>query len=79
MEDYPVKIRKWLYPLSWIYGLGVDLRNWLFHIGVLKAKSYPVPVICVGNITAGGTGKTPHIEYLVELLKDRYSIAVLSR
>lgn len=79
MEDYPVKIRKWLYPLSWIYGLGVDLRNWLFHIGVLKSKSYPVPVICVGNITAGGTGKTPHIEYLVELLKDRYSIAVLSR
>lgn len=79
MEDYPVKIRKWLYPLSWIYGLGVDLRNWLFNIGVLKSKSYPVPVICVGNITAGGTGKTPHIEYLVELLKDRYSIAVLSR
>lgn len=79
MEDNPIKIRKWLYPLSWIYGIGVEFRSWLFSTGILKSKSYPLPVICVGNITVGGTGKTPHIEYLVELLKSRYKVAVISR
>ena len=53
-----------LYPLSWLYGLGVGLRNFLFNQGILKQQSYPIPLICVGNITVGGTGKdTPMSSY----------------
>ena len=66
-------------PLSWIYGVGVLVRNRLFDLGVLKQKSYSIPVISVGNITVGGSGKTPHVEYLVTLLKDKVKTAVLSR
>lgn len=63
-----VKIYKPLYPLAWLYGLGVRLRNALFDCGVLRSVSFPLPVICVGNLTVGGTGKTPHTEYLIRLL-----------
>ena len=75
----PPKIRSGLRPLSWLYGLGVGLRNVLFDNGVLKQKEYSVPVICVGNLTVGGTGKTPHIEYIIRLLSDKYKVAVVSR
>ena len=51
----------------------------LFDMNILKSKSYAVPVIAVGNITVGGTGKTPHVEYLIRLLKDKFSVAMLSR
>lgn len=71
-----------LYPFSLIYGAVVIFRNWLFNIKVLESKSYRASgskVICVGNITMGGTGKTPVTEYLVRLLKDNYSVCVLSR
>lgn len=54
-------------------------RNRAFDTGVLKSREFDVPTICVGNITVGGTGKTPHIEYIARLLKARYTIAVLSR
>ena len=47
-----------LYLLSWLYGSGVNLRNFLFSQGILKQQTYPIPLICVGNITVGGTGKT---------------------
>ena len=76
--DY-IKINEWLTPLSWLYGLGVTLRNKLFDIGVLSQRAYDIPVISVGNITVGGSGKTPHVEYLVSLLKDHVKTAVLSR
>ena len=66
-------------PLSWLYGIGVDIRNSLFDMGVLKSVSYDIPIINVGNITVGGTGKTPHVEYLIRLLSGRYRVAVLSR
>ena len=79
MEGDFIKINKWLLPLSWLYGAGVKLRNMLFEMGVLKSRSFQVPVISVGNITVGGTGKTPHVEYLVNLLKDQFNVAVLSR
>ena len=72
-------IRKALTPLSWIYGMVVEFRNFLFDNGFLKQKVYPVPVICVGNITVGGTGKTPHIEYISALLSKQYKVAVVSR
>ncbi len=68
-----------LLPLSWIYGGMVNFRNFLFDHHLLKSHAFPVPVISVGNITVGGTGKTPHIEYLLSLLGDKFRPAVLSR
>ena len=79
MEGDFIKIRESLLPLSWFYGLGVGVRNFCFDVGLLKSRSFHVPVISVGNITVGGTGKTPHVEYLVALLKERFRVAVLSR
>lgn len=74
-----VHINKWLLPVSWLYGLIVYFRNKLFDWKIFSQKQFPIPVICIGNITVGGTGKTPHTEYLVELLKNQYKVAVLSR
>ena len=74
-----IKINDWLLPLSWIYGSIVRFRNWLFDIGLKKSKAFSIPIISVGNITVGGSGKTPHVEYLVRLLHDKVKIAVLSR
>ena len=79
MEGDFIKINKWLLPLSWLYGLAIKFRNILFDVGILKSRSFQVPVISVGNITVGGTGKTPHVEYLTRLLKDTFNVAVLSR
>ena len=79
MEGDFIKVRDWLLPLSWIYGCLVRLRNFFFDVGILKSHSFSVPIIAVGNITVGGTGKTPHVEYLIKLLKGRSKIAVLSR
>lgn len=79
MEGDFIKINHWLTPLSWLYGLGVGIRNFLFDIGVLESRAFSVPIISVGNITVGGAGKTPHVEYLIRLLKERFNVAVLSR
>ena len=79
IEGDLISINKKLLPLSWLYGLGVGFRNLLFEMGILKSRPYSTPVISVGNITVGGTGKTPHVEYLIRLLKDRAKVAVLSR
>ena len=79
MEGDLIYINRKLRPLSWLYGLGVGFRNMLFEMGILKSRSFHVPVISVGNITVGGTGKTPHVEYLIRLLKDVSKVAVLSR
>src|SRR5574344_170644 len=79
MEGDFIKINDWLLPLSWLYGMGVKLRNYMFEIGILKSRSFDTPVISVGNITVGGTGKTPHVEYLIRLLQDKVKGAVLSR
>ena len=80
MEENFIKIYHWLYPLSWLYGIGVCLRNKLFDWGWLRSKSFDVPVICVGNLAVGGTGKTPHTEYLIKLLqKNGVNVATLSR
>lgn len=80
MEENFIKIHHWLYPLSWLYGLGVCLRNKLFDWGWLRSKSFDVPVICVGNLAVGGTGKTPHTEYLIKLLlREKLHVATLSR
>lgn len=73
----PRKICLWL-P-SVIYGAVTALRNRLYDLGILKSRTFPLPVICVGNITVGGTGKTPHVIYITQLLSDMMQVAVLSR
>lgn len=71
--------RLFLLPLTLIYGFITLVRNTLFDLKILKEKEFSTPLISVGNITVGGTGKTPHIEYLIDILKDKFNIAVLSR
>jgi tetraacyldisaccharide 4'-kinase len=73
------KLRRLLWPCALLYGTGVRIRNLFFDWGLLPSQSYPVPLLCVGNLTAGGSGKTPMVEYLIRLLKERYRVAVLSR
>ena len=72
-------LRKALAPFALLYGMGVWLRNRLFDWKVLPAEQYDLPVICVGNLAVGGTGKTPMTEYLIRLTRNRYRVAVLSR
>lgn len=68
-----------LLPISKVYGVVMAVRNKLFDMGILKQHTFDIPVIVVGNIAMGGTGKTPHTEYVVEALRDDYHIGVLSR
>lgn len=68
-----------LYPFSLLYGLVLWIRNRLYDNGVLTSVEFDLPVIAVGNLSVGGTGKTPHVEYLIRLLKDHYKTATLSR
>ncbi|MGZ9735524.1 tetraacyldisaccharide 4'-kinase [Flavobacterium sp. GNP002] len=72
-------LRKLLFPFAILYGLITSIRNFLFDKGILKSYSFDLPVIAVGNLSVGGTGKTPQIEYLIRLLSDKYKIATLSR
>ncbi len=68
-----------LLPFALLYGVVIFFRNLFFDIGLFPVKRYAIPIISVGNLRTGGTGKTPHVEYLVRLLKNEYNIAVLSR
>ncbi|MDL2231034.1 tetraacyldisaccharide 4'-kinase, partial [Bacteroidales bacterium OttesenSCG-928-L19] len=68
-----------LLPFSWLFGTVTFLRRWLYEKGVLSSEKSSVATICVGNLKVGGTGKTPHIEYLIRLLRKDFSVAVLSR
>lgn len=71
--------RIFLFPFSLIYGSITWLRNKFFDWGLLPSQSYKHALIGTGNLSTGGTGKTPHIEYLIKLLKDKYKVATLSR
>lgn len=73
------KLRLLLLPISAIYALVTGVRNILFDLGLKKSEAFKTPIISIGNITVGGTGKTPHTEYLIKLLKPNYKIATLSR
>jgi tetraacyldisaccharide 4'-kinase len=68
-----------LYPLSLIYGIVTSIRNFLYDSKIWKTTDFHIPIISVGNITVGGTGKTPHAEYIIGLLKKEFSVAFLSR
>lgn len=72
-------LRKILFPFAILYGSITSIRNFLFDQGILKSYSFQLPVIVVGNLSVGGTGKTPQIEYLIRLLSEHYAIATLSR
>lgn len=72
-------LRILLFPISLLYGLGVVFRNLLYDTGLLKSVSFQIPVICVGNVSIGGTGKSPMVEYLCRYLKDSHHPAILSR
>lgn len=79
MTNGNIHLYRSLTPLALLYRMGVSFRNKLFDWGILRSEEFDIPLICVGNITVGGTGKTPHIEYLIRLLSDKYRVAVISR
>ncbi|HTD95152.1 MAG TPA: tetraacyldisaccharide 4'-kinase, partial [Chitinophagaceae bacterium] len=64
-------------PFAILYWLGIAIRNWFYDKKILRSESFALPLICVGNLSVGGTGKSPMVEYLVRLLKDRFKIATL--
>ena len=68
-----------LWPISKLYEFGVTCRNRLFDWGILKQEEFNVPIVVIGNIAVGGTGKTPHTEYIIKELQSRYNLAILSR
>lgn len=68
-----------LFPFALLYWLGVAIRNWLYNSNILKSSSFGLPLVCVGNLSVGGTGKSPMVEYLIRLLKDKFKIATISR
>ena len=74
-----ILLRKILFPFAVLYGWVTQCRNFLYDKGFLKSYSFDIPIIAVGNLSVGGTGKTPQIEYLIRLLSDNYKIATLSR
>jgi tetraacyldisaccharide-1-P 4'-kinase len=72
-------ISKVLFPLTCWYAVGVRFRNMFYSMGIIKQEAPHITTIGVGNLSTGGTGKTPHVEYLLRLLADQYPTAMLSR
>src|SRR3989337_2772762 len=68
-----------LLPFALIFGLIVWIRNWLYDKNISRSASFGLPIICVGNLSVGGTGKSPMVEYLVRTLKNEFKVATLSR
>ena len=68
-----------LMPVSFLYKLGVLLRHRLFDWGILKQEKFDIPVVCIGNITVGGTGKTPMAEMVIAYMAQRHHVALISR
>ncbi|MET0298180.1 MAG: tetraacyldisaccharide 4'-kinase [Flavitalea sp.] len=68
-----------LLPFALLYWLGIAIRNWLYDKNISKSTGFGLPLICVGNLSVGGTGKSPMVEYLLRLLKDQWPTATLSR
>jgi tetraacyldisaccharide 4'-kinase len=68
-----------LLPFALIYWLAIAIRKWMYDKKIFQSASFGLPVICVGNLSVGGTGKSPMVEYMVEMLKDKFNVATLSR
>jgi len=68
-----------LLPISLLYGLVIIIRNFLYDKKIFHSASFNLPIVCIGNLAMGGTGKSPMVEYLIELLQDNFRIAILSR
>ena len=68
-----------LLPFSLVYGLIIYIRNWLFDRNILRSATFNLPLICIGNLAVGGTGKSPMVEFLIAKLKNKYNVAILSR
>ena len=66
-------------PLSWLYGMVVHIRHKLFDLKILRSEEFDIPVVCIGTLTVGGTGKTPVAELLIERFSEHYRVGVLSR
>ena len=79
MSKESIKLHWLLAPLAFLYKLVIGIRNKFFDWKILPSEEFDTPVISVGNLTVGGTGKTPHTEYLIKLLKDKHKVALLSR
>src|SRR5215467_9885511 len=72
-------IRILLLPFSFIYAVIIIIRNWCFSRKIFASTSFNLPIICIGNLAVGGTGKSPMVEFLIKKLKDHFQIAILSR
>lgn len=72
-------MRLLLLPISLLYSIAIRFRHLLYDSGIIRSRSFDFPVICIGNLCLGGSGKTPHTEYLIRLLKENYRIGVVSR
>ncbi len=70
---------KLLYPFALLYGIIIGIRNLLFDFNLLKQEQFGIPIISIGNLNMGGSGKTPHVEYFINYYKEKYNIAVISR
>jgi tetraacyldisaccharide 4'-kinase len=68
-----------LFPFALLYWLGIGIRNWLYDKRIYQSTSFGLPLICVGNLSVGGTGKSPMVEYMVERLENQFRVAILSR
>ncbi len=68
-----------LLPIAFFHHIILKIRHKLYDWHLLKSKRFEVPVICVGNLALGGTGKTPHVEYLADLLSEQYRVCIVSR
>ncbi|HYM94116.1 MAG TPA: tetraacyldisaccharide 4'-kinase, partial [Chitinophagaceae bacterium] len=78
-EFFLKSFRILLLPLALLYWVIIFIRNWLYDKKIFGSTSFGLPVISVGNLSVGGTGKSPMVEYLVEILKDKFKVATLSR
>jgi len=76
---YLRSFRLFLFPLAVAYGALVSIRNFCYQKGWLESVSFNIPIICVGNLSVGGTGKSPMVDYLIGFLKQSYPVATLSR
>ena len=79
MSNFDPTMSILLLPISFLYHIILSIRHKLYDWHIMRSKRYAQPVICVGNLSLGGTGKTPHIEHLIRLLSDPYTVCVISR